>query len=181
MEKFELIKELEKQCNQMGEFLRLSQPLFDGSIEEPSKVALAIETVKMWEVSVHNLISELKGKKENVSIDEKFKDKVLSSETKIPLADDDVVNKETPFFHSRVVLTGNLEAFPIREKLASMLKLYGADINSSISAKTDIVIVGNSAGPSKMRKIEDLNGKGAGIRIILEPELLEIFEKYNIQ
>lgn len=105
----------------------------------------------------------------------------LSSETKKPLEASEVEDKNTPFFQKKVVLTGVLDAFPIREEIANTLKNYGADINCSISAKTNIVIVGHGAGPSKMRKIEELNTKGADIRIIYEPEFIEIIEKYNIK
>ena len=105
----------------------------------------------------------------------------LSSEAKKPLEDDEVEDKETPFFHKKVVLTGILDAYPQREELAMLLKRYGADINSSISAKTDIVIVGHGAGPSKMKKIEDLQANGSPIKVIEESEFLEIMEKYNIK
>lgn len=60
-----------------------------------------------------------------------------------------------------------------------LLRSYGADINTSISSKTDIVIVGQGAGPSKMRKIEELREKGADIRVIEEPELLQILDAHT--
>lgn len=107
--------------------------------------------------------------------------RMVSSETKKPLEASEVEDKNTPFFQKKVVLTGVLDAFPVREDIANTLKKYGADINGSISAKTNVVIVGHGAGPSKMRKIEELNTKGADIRIIYEPEFLEIIEKYNIK
>ena len=90
-------------------------------------------------------------------------------------------NKETPFFMKRVVLTGNLETFPARETIAEVLKVYGADINTSISKRTDIVIVGKGAGPSKMQKIEELQAQGHNLRVIEEPELLSIMKEFNIE
>ena len=117
---------------------------------------------------------------EKVSAFDRSRRKV-SSETKKPLCENEVVNKETPFFQKKVVLTGVLPSFPIREELASLLKKYGADINTSISKLTNIVIVGSGAGPSKMKKIDDLNSQGCNIRVIEEDELLEIFEKYDIK
>lgn len=60
-----------------------------------------------------------------------------------------------------------------------LLRSYGADINTSISSKTDIVIVGQGAGPSKMRKIEELREKGIDIRVIEEPELLQILDAHT--
>lgn len=105
----------------------------------------------------------------------------VSSETKKPLCAEDVENKETPFFQKKVVLTGILEAFPLREELACMLKKYGADINGSISKKTDMVVVGKGCGPSKMRKIQELQEQGFEIKVIYETEFLEIIEKYGIE
>lgn len=181
MEKLEMIKKIKAECDRMSQFLDASEPLFDGTLTDPLKMALTIETVKAWETNVHNLVSDLKGRKERLSPEEKFKVKVLSAETKIPLADDEIINKETPFFHSKVVLTGNLVTYPVRETLATTLKKYGADINTSISRKTDMVIVGEGCGPSKMKKIEDLQAQGVDIKVIFEPEFLEIMEKYNIK
>lgn len=110
-----------------------------------------------------------------------FRGKNIDSETKIPLSDDLVECKDTPFFHKKMVLTGTLFSFPKREEIASILRRFGADINTSISKLTNIVIVGSGAGPSKMKKIEDLNNQGCNIRVIEEQELLEIMEKYNIK
>ncbi len=106
--------------------------------------------------------------------------KVLS-ETKKPLDAEEVENTNTPFFQKKVVLTGVLKSFPVREEVASMLKRYGADINGSISKKTNIVIVGNGCGPSKMKTIEELQGQGVEIKVLYEPEFLDIIEKYNIK
>jgi DNA polymerase III subunit epsilon len=107
--------------------------------------------------------------------------KDIDSETKRPLEADEVENKDTPFFQKKVVLTGNLESYPSREVISEMLKNVGADINGNISSKTNIVIVGQGAGPSKMKKISMLKEDGVDIRIIEEPELLEILDKYNIK
>ena len=108
------------------------------------------------------------------------KKRELSSEVKKPLDASEVENQDTPFFQKRVVLTGILDCCPEREKLASILKGVGADINTSISGKTDIVIIGKGAGPSKLKKIDELNEKGSGIRIIYEPEFVEIAENFHL-
>lgn len=109
------------------------------------------------------------------------KEKMIKGETKQPLSPEEVENKDTPFFMKKVVLTGNLETFPTREAIAEVLKAYGADINTSISKKTDIVIVGSGAGPSKMQKVADLQAQGYNIRVIEEPELLSIMKEFNIE
>ena len=40
-----------------------------------------------------------------------------------------------------------------------------------------IVIVGEGAGPSKLKKIEELKAKGKNIRLIYEKELCEIMNE----
>ena len=91
-----------------------------------------------------------------------------------PLEDDLVENKETPFFHANVVITGTFAAFPDRNELGKRLQSLGADINTAISGKTTLVVMGQGAGPSKIKKIEDWRAKGHDIRIIYEEELKQI-------
>ena len=91
-----------------------------------------------------------------------------------PLEDSQIENKETPFFHARTVITGIFSAYPNRNELGKLLQSLGADINTSISRKTNVVVVGNGAGPSKLQKIEELRTGGHEIRIIYEPELISL-------
>lgn len=91
-----------------------------------------------------------------------------------PLDDSEIENQDTPFFHARTVITGVFAAYPDRNELGKMLKSLGADINTTISKRTDIVVVGDGAGPAKLKKIHELYEKGHEIRIIFEPELIEI-------
>lgn len=100
--------------------------------------------------------------------------KKYSRETLVPIDDTLIVNKDTPFFHARTVITGTFEAFPKRDDLGVLLQALGADVNTSISRKTNIVVIGSSAGPSKLRKIEELREAGSDIRIIYEPELIKL-------
>ncbi len=89
-------------------------------------------------------------------------------------------NSNTIFFDKITVITGVFERFPKREDLASLLKSYGADINVSISRKTDIVLMGSGAGPKKLEKIKVLNDSGEGhIHIIKEMELYKILDEYG--
>lgn len=94
-----------------------------------------------------------------------------------PLTEKAVKNKNTPFFRAKVVITGLLSAWPDRNELGYKLWYLGADIDKSISKKTNIVIVGDSAGPAKLKKIEELRAQGSDIRIIYEPELIEILSR----
>lgn len=91
-----------------------------------------------------------------------------------PIEDWQVDNQETPFFHARTVITGVFSAFPNRDELGKRLQALGADINTTISRKTNVVVIGDGAGPSKLKKIEALQADGCEIRLIYEPELISI-------
>ena len=80
----------------------------------------------------------------------------------------EIKNTNNPFYKKKVVFTGDLNCFS-RKEAAHVLKELGADVNTSISKKTDIVILGNTPGPSKMKKILELN-----IKSINEPEFLKL-------
>lgn len=82
-----------------------------------------------------------------------------------------------PFYNKKVVITGSLDAYPERNELARMLKEAGADVNTAISSKTDYVIKGKDAGPSKMKKIEELKQKGCPIEVINEEKLKEMLNQ----
>ena len=90
---------------------------------------------------------------------------------------DSCINKDTPFYDKKIVITGVFSRYPKREDLARMLKDYGAYIDKSISKRTDMVIMGAGAGPKKMEKIRQLNDAGCDIRSISETELYQILDK----
>jgi len=83
------------------------------------------------------------------------------------------VDISSPFYNKKVVFTGVLTKYS-REEAAAIVKKYGADIDTSITKRTNIVIMGESAGPSKVRKIEMYNNEGCNISIIEEKEFCEI-------
>ena len=85
----------------------------------------------------------------------------------------EVANKDNLFYCKRVVFTGDLQAIS-RQDAAIKIQNLGADINTSISKKTEIVIIGSAAGPSKMKKIEELNLQGCNIRLMYEKEFLSL-------
>lgn len=109
------------------------------------------------------------------------KSRALSSDTLTPLPDEDVLNNETLFFKKKVVITGCFVDYPERDKLGALIKHLGADVNTSISRRTELVLVGSQAGPAKLDKIQKLNAEGAGIRIIYEDELISLLNDINIK
>ena len=91
-----------------------------------------------------------------------------------PLSDDEVENKNTPFFGKvKTVVSGQFESYPDRNVLKASLKSLGADINGTISKNTKLFVVGKTGvGPSKMKKALEY-----GTRIIQEEELYQWVEK----
>jgi DNA polymerase-3 subunit epsilon len=87
-----------------------------------------------------------------------------------------VEHKENAFYNKRVVFTGDLTSIN-RQEAAERIRNLGADINTSIGRRTDIVIVGQRPGPSKMKKISNLMDMGYNIRLIDEDEFLALLAK----
>lgn len=109
--------------------------------------------------------------------DEMKKAKHIEKHTLSVPTEDEITNKDTIFYRSNCVITGKFDAFPQREDLAAALRCLGADINTSISGKTTIVVMGYGAGPKKIEKIEELRRKGQEIRIIDEERVLALLDK----
>lgn len=82
-----------------------------------------------------------------------------------------VVNPDNYFYNKKVIITGILKSFPMRDELAHKLKELGADVSTSISKKTNIVIYGEDAGPAKLKKARDLQAEGFDIVLIDEEDL----------
>ncbi len=73
----------------------------------------------------------------------------------------------SPFLNKKVVFTGDLINFE-REDAAAIVQKLGGDVNTSISSKTNIVIIGKGAGPAKLEKIIDLLSDGIHIQLMNE-------------
>lgn len=80
-----------------------------------------------------------------------------------PVAEQQVVNAEHPFYGKVFVLTGTMSSMG-REEAKELLLALGAKVSSSVSAKTDYVIAGENPG-SKYDKALQL-----GVRILSEGE-----------
>jgi DNA polymerase III subunit epsilon len=87
----------------------------------------------------------------------------------------DIENTNNPFYAKKVVFTGVLQSIS-REDAADRIQKMGADIDTGVNKRTDFVIVGQGAGPSKLKKIDDFNGSGSKIKIIKEDEFLSMIK-----
>ena len=72
--------------------------------------------------------------------------------------------------NKKIVITGSFESLS-RSDLKLRLENLGATVTSSVSSRTDVVIVGENPG-SKFSKAQDLN-----IRIINEKDLLDFLNE----
>ena len=74
-----------------------------------------------------------------------------------------------PFTGKTVVITGTLAGMS-RDEAQEKLRQAGANVTSSVSKKTDYLIVGEDAG-SKLEKAQKL-----GVKILAEKEFLELLQ-----
>lgn len=82
------------------------------------------------------------------------------------------------FFGKKIVFTGNLQQID-RNDAAMYVSKLGGDVNTSISKKTDIVVVGENPGPSKMEKIKWINNtREPSIEIIDESGFIARISEY---
>lgn len=79
------------------------------------------------------------------------------------------------FYNQKLVFTGDLKSIT-RSEAAKIVQGKGADINTSISAKTNIIVIGSNAGPSKMAKIQSLISSGKSIRLVYEEEFMNLIK-----
>lgn len=78
---------------------------------------------------------------------------------------DEIVSEDSPLFGKTVVFTGTLTSLTRSEAKSKALSL-GAKVAGSVSAHTDLVVAGESAG-SKLSKAQEL-----GIKVISEEEFI---------
>ena len=81
-------------------------------------------------------------------------------------------NPNNPFYNKKVVITGVFDVE--RVELAQKLKSLGADIDTAISKRTNFVLIGREAGPSKLAKMQSLIENGYDIRPLGQADVTEI-------
>ena len=99
-------------------------------------------------------------------------DKIQGDLLKPDLENADV---NSPFYNKKVVFTGVLENIN-RQEAAKIVKDMGADIDTSITKRTNFVVIGIDPGPSKMNKIIKYNNEGCDIKILYEKDFLKMIE-----
>mgnify|MGYP003296097041 FL=1 len=92
-------------------------------------------------------------------------DELLNNGININYEQNKITENET-FSNKIIVLTGDLQNYK-RNQLTEILEGFGAKVTSSVSTKTDLVIVGDNPG-SKFAKAKSL-----GVKIMYEDELLK--------
>jgi len=96
---------------------------------------------------------------------ERLREAGVNFEYKGPRLED--IASDSPFAGKSVVLTGTLEKMSRKEAQAE-IEARGGKVVGSVSAKTDLVVAGDSAG-SKLKKAQELQ-----IKVINEEEFLEL-------
>jgi DNA polymerase III subunit epsilon len=81
------------------------------------------------------------------------------------------INKENPFYMKKVVVSGMSDSDKI--EISKELKELGADINGSVSSKTNFLIIGETPGPTKLNKMQANIEEGKEAKIIT-------FEEYKV-
>ena len=82
----------------------------------------------------------------------------------------------SPISGVNILFTGSLKSGS-RNELQNQAETLGATIQKSISKKTNIVVIGENAGASKITLINKLNDAGADIKMINEDEWLDLIKK----
>ena len=123
--------------------------------------------IKLAELkSASNVYTENQ-KKKAIKIDSYFK----SQQPIVDLSTIHFTHNVDNLLNKNVVITGVFMSFE-RERFESILEDLGANLRKSVNGKTDVLIVGESPGPSKIEKAKALN-----ISMISEEEFLELKEK----
>jgi DNA polymerase-3 subunit epsilon len=90
-----------------------------------------------------------------------------------------VEDQTSPFFQKKVVITGLFRTIT-REEIARKLKLLGADVDTSVTQKTNYIIVGLDPGPSKINKANDLIKLGSPLKMLTEIDFISIANIQNV-
>ena len=96
---------------------------------------------------------------------------------------DGVGDPSCPVYGKDVRITGTFNQIGMsRDEVAAACQRMGAKSASEGFVKSmDVFIMGNDAGPSKLKKVQDLRAEGRDVRILSLIEFKEILDKYDTQ
>ncbi len=155
-------RKTELNLKSLAESLQIEMNKHHDALSDARTCALAYIKLFYGETPNHDLISN--SKSDMFAGHERLTGNILKPKS-------EVANPCNPFFHKKVVFTGVLQTMS-RENAACLVQEMGADIDTSINKKTDFVIVGQGAGPSKLKKIDEFNSSGSSIKTLTEVEFL---------
>jgi DNA polymerase-3 subunit epsilon len=89
---------------------------------------------------------------------------------------ENVHNTENPFYGKKVVIIGTYTQWPDRKELAELMKKLGADVDGSVTDRTNYLITGESAGPSKIKKMISNIENGKDAAILTENMLIDMLK-----
>ena len=81
---------------------------------------------------------------------------------------------ENPFYDRKVVITGVFNQS--RKELGTILKSMGADNDTTISKKTNYVLIGKDPGTSKIQKLDKLQHDGWSIKRLYQEDIDNILD-----
>lgn len=90
---------------------------------------------------------------------------------------ENILNAHNYFARKKIVITGDLDNFPERKDLAEILWNMGADIDTAISERINIVIVGESAGWEKLNSVEEIQKSGGIIETMNEEKMMQLINE----
>ena len=82
-------------------------------------------------------------------------------------------NPNNFFYNKKVVFTGDLNSIERADAIKYVSDL-GADVNTGISRKTEVVVMGERPGPAKIKLIFTLMKQGVQINVMFEEEFLSL-------
>lgn len=94
---------------------------------------------------------------------------------------DGVGDPSCPLYDKVVRITGSYEQIGMsRNQVAAACQRMGAKSASEGFVKSmDVFIMGNDAGPSKLKKVQNLRAEGRDVRILSLIEFKEILDEYD--
>lgn len=171
------IKETEKHLDELKLKYNNNQVLYFELLENTAKLKMEreslLEEIRCLKITLKKE-PDKKHKRMMIPAPSRFEDVVYHTQLHGEVLKPDLneADPESPFYGKKVVITGE---FPIpRKELGNILKKHlGADIDSSITERTDFVLVGEDPGPAKMEKVDEY-----GIETMEADELMPIIEPY---